>query len=144
MRDIDEQHRAEFVRQGLQRVDVRRIGIHRENAFGDEQDGVAVVFVADALQLFARMFDIGSHGDVKFLTMEFIDGVSLAQVLARQGIMSPKRALVIAKDVCAGLAAAHGAGIVHRDLKPDNIMLTRDGRVVLADFGIARALGGAS
>lgn len=92
----------------------------------------------------ARMFDIGSHGDVKFLTMEFIEGTCLGSLLSREGIVSPRRAVRIVSEVCDGLEAAHRAGIVHRDLKPENIIVARDGRVVLADFGIARAFGGST
>ncbi|MGK4002283.1 protein kinase [Sorangium sp. So ce1036] len=94
----------------------------------------------------ARVFDIGEHDGDRFLTMEFIDGEPLSALLAR-GRLPVCRVLDIVESVCAGLRAAHRAGIIHRDLKPDNVLLARDGRVVLTDFGIARALtpdGGAS
>jgi TolB-like protein/predicted Ser/Thr protein kinase len=87
----------------------------------------------------ARTFDIGEHGGRKFLTMELIDGVSLAESLRAEPRLPFPRVLAIASAICAGLGAAHDAGIVHRDLKPENILLARDGRVVITDFGIACA-----
>ena len=87
----------------------------------------------------ARMFDIGEHEGEKFLTMEYVDGESLASLLAeRQPSLEEIAALT--RAICAGLAAAHAAGVVHRDLKPDNVLIEKGGRVVLSDFGIARAL----
>lgn len=88
----------------------------------------------------ARVFDIGEHDGDRFLTMEFVDGEALAGRIARERRMGVSRALDIVESVCAGLGAAHRAGVIHRDLKPDNVLLGRDGRVVLTDFGIARAL----
>ncbi|XXX74735.1 protein kinase [Sorangium sp. So ce134] len=88
----------------------------------------------------ARVFDIGEHEGDRFLTMEFIDGEPLAALLARERKLAVGRAMDIVEGVCAGLVAAHRAGVIHRDLKPDNVLLGRDGRVVLTDFGIARAI----
>ncbi|KYG10347.1 protein kinase [Sorangium cellulosum] len=88
----------------------------------------------------ARVFDIGEHEGDRFLTMEFIDGEALAALLARERRLAVARAMDIVESVCAGLVAAHRAGVIHRDLKPDNVLLGRDGRVVLTDFGIARAI----
>ncbi|MCC7538350.1 MAG: protein kinase [Deltaproteobacteria bacterium] len=92
----------------------------------------------------ARTYDIGEHDGERFLTMEHVDGESLAKMLQREGPISSHRAIAIALALCAGLEAAHGAGVVHRDLKPDNVLLARDGRVVITDFGIARAQRSAS
>ncbi len=96
----------------------------------------------------ARMFDIGEHDGARFLTMEFIEGESLADLLGRTGRLPVAKVLELSRAICAGLAAAHRAGVVHRDLKPDNVMLGRDGRVLITDFGIARdpvtAQGGAT
>ncbi len=90
----------------------------------------------------ARTFDIGEHDGEKFLTMEFIDGESLTRVLQREGYLSPRRTVELARQLCAGLAAAHAAGVIHSDLKPDNVLIEKSGRVVIGDFGIARAEGG--
>ena len=87
----------------------------------------------------ARCFDIGQDGDDRFFTMELVDGESLGARLAREQRLTPQATIAIALEVCAGLGAAHRAGVVHRDLKPDNVLLAKDGRVVLTDFGIASA-----
>jgi TolB-like protein len=86
----------------------------------------------------ARVFDIGEHGGDRILTMELVEGEPLSALLAR-GRVPLARAVEIGRAICAGVAAAHGAGVVHRDLKPDNVMIAKDGRVVVTDFGIARA-----
>jgi serine/threonine-protein kinase len=88
----------------------------------------------------ARTFDIGEHAGGKFLTMELVDGEMLRSRLARTGSLPVAEAVRIASEVCTGLAAAHAAGVLHRDLKPENVIVARDDRVVITDFGIARAL----
>jgi serine/threonine-protein kinase len=86
----------------------------------------------------ARTFDLGEHEGERFLTMEYIDGESLATRLACERQLPLAAVVEIASAICAGLDAAHAAGVVHRDLKPDNVLLGH-GRVVITDFGIARA-----
>lgn len=80
-------------------------------------------------------------GEIDFLTMEFLDGETLAQRLHREGKLGPEEALLIGRQLCAGLSAAHQAGILHRDLKPGNIILSRNEsgsiRAVITDFGLA-------
>jgi TOMM system kinase/cyclase fusion protein len=83
-----------------------------------------------------RIFDLGSAEGVPFLAMEYVDGQLLASVAAR-GEIDALRAVRIMADVARGLAHAHRVGIVHRDLKPSNVILTRDGRAKILDFGIA-------
>jgi serine/threonine-protein kinase len=88
-----------------------------------------------------RVYDIGEdHGRV-FLTMELIDGEDLALLLKRIGRFPEERATEIARQICAGLAAAHDLGVLHRDLKPANIMLDAEGRVRITDFGLAGLAG---
>ncbi|HVI36210.1 MAG TPA: serine/threonine-protein kinase, partial [Gaiellales bacterium] len=92
-----------------------------------------------------RVYDFGHDPDGRpFIVMEYVEGGSLAEALARDGALTPARVVAVARDCCAGLAYAHGAGLVHRDLKPQNLMLDLDGCVKIADFGIARTLDGTS
>jgi serine/threonine protein kinase/tetratricopeptide (TPR) repeat protein len=92
----------------------------------------------------ARTHDLGEHAGHLFLTMEFVEGEDLQALLGRERVLGPVRAARIALAVCEGLAAAHAAGVVHRDLKPANVLVEKGDRVVLTDFGIARAMAGES
>ncbi|HKP71600.1 MAG TPA: protein kinase [Pyrinomonadaceae bacterium] len=88
----------------------------------------------------AMIFDAGSLPDGRpFIVMEHVEGITLAETLAREGRLSPERSVRIACEICDVLAEAHSLGIVHRDLKPSNIMLNERGVCVL-DFGIAKVL----
>src|SRR5215471_17760391 len=92
-----------------------------------------------------RVFDIGEAEGTLFLTMEYVDGEDLASVVRRIGRLSPDKATEIARQICAGLAAAHERGVIHRDLKPANIMLDGEGKIRITDFGlagIAASIGG--
>ena len=84
-----------------------------------------------------RVFDIGETDGTLFLTMEYVDGEDLASVVRRIGRLSPDKATEIARQICAGLAAAHERGVIHRDLKPANIMLDGAGKIRITDFGLA-------
>jgi serine/threonine-protein kinase len=87
-----------------------------------------------------RVFDLVELGGLELVSMEFVDGVTLADVLRERSPLGLQEARELASQFLAGLEAIHAAGLVHRDVKPENLMLTRAGRVVVMDFGIARAL----
>ena len=84
-----------------------------------------------------RLYDVGEWEGNHFLAMEYVDGEDLASLLRRIGKLPAQKAFDIARDVCAGLAAAHGLGIIHRDLKPANIMIDGRGQARITDFGLA-------
>jgi predicted Ser/Thr protein kinase len=86
-----------------------------------------------------RMYDIGEIDGQLFLTMEYVDGEDLSSLLRRIGRLPEDKAIEIARQICAGLAAAHERGVLHRDLKPANIMLDGAGRVRIMDFSLAAA-----
>ncbi len=89
-----------------------------------------------------RVFDVGEVDGQPFISMEYVDGEDLASLLRRIGRLPREKAVQIARQLCAGLAAAHDQGILHRDLKPANVMIDGRGRVRVTDFGLAGLAGG--
>jgi hypothetical protein len=85
-----------------------------------------------------RVHDIAEAGGHNFISMEYVDGEDLASLLRRIGRFPGDRAIRVARQLCAGLAAAHEQGILHRDLKPGNVMIDGRGQVKITDFGLAR------
>jgi eukaryotic-like serine/threonine-protein kinase len=113
---------------------------------GDDED-FAARFVREARSA-ARLshpnvvgvFDQGDDDGTVFLAMEYIPGHTLRDLIRKEAPMSPARALAVIDPVLSALAAAHQAGMIHRDVKPENVLLADDGRVKVADFGLARAI----
>jgi beta-lactam-binding protein with PASTA domain/serine/threonine protein kinase len=86
------------------------------------------------------VYDQGDDHGTVFLAMELVEGHTLRDVIRKESPMSPSRALALVEPMLSALAAAHRAGLIHRDVKPENVLIADDGRVKVADFGLARAI----
>ncbi len=87
------------------------------------------------------LFALFEHNENLFMVMEYVDGVSLSDILEKKGKLSVKQALSIFIQILNGISVAHKAGIIHRDIKPSNILISKDGTVKVMDFGIAKIKG---
>ncbi|PYV62162.1 MAG: hypothetical protein DMG95_10385, partial [Acidobacteria bacterium] len=87
-----------------------------------------------------RIFDLGEANGMRFITMEYVEGTSLYQILREHGKLGVVESAEIITQVLSGLKAAHREGVIHRDLKPGNIMRDPQGRILVMDFGLARSL----
>ena len=90
----------------------------------------------------AQVYDSGEADGRPYIVMEYVEGETFAELLARRGRIPPAEAIQLALQVCAGLEHAHRAGLVHRDIKPQNLLISGDGTVKIVDFGIARSSHG--
>jgi eukaryotic-like serine/threonine-protein kinase len=88
------------------------------------------------------VYDVGEEDGLPYIVMEYVEGETVADLIARTASVHPERAVKLLLQVCAGLEHAHAAGLVHRDIKPQNLLIRSDGVVKIADFGIARMLEG--
>ena len=113
---------------------------------GDD-DEFAARFVAEARAAaklshpnVVSVFDQGNDDGIVFLAMELIPGHTLRDTIGKEAPLSPARALALLEPVVSALAAAHRAGLIHRDVKPENVLIADDGRIKVADFGLAKAV----
>ncbi len=102
--------------------------------FRNESKAIAVL----SQQNIVKIFDVGLTDDIKFIVMEYIDGITLKDFIGEQSVLRWKDALFFITQILRALQHAHDKGIVHRDIKPQNIMLLEDGTIKVMDFGIAR------
>ncbi len=86
------------------------------------------------------IFDVVQEGDLDYIVMEYVEGVTLKQYLEAKGVIPWREAVDYAAQICAGLDHAHKKGIVHKDIKPHNILITREGTLKITDFGIAKVM----
>ena len=84
------------------------------------------------------VFESGEAGGLLYIVMEFVDGTDVARMIQSEGKLTPELATKLLTQVCDALHYAHERGVVHRDIKPANLLLTRDGQVKIADFGLAK------
>lgn len=87
-----------------------------------------------------NVYDVGEDRGLYYMVMELVEGITLKDYIERKGRLGHKEIISIAIQMCTGIGAAHAAGIVHRDIKPQNIIISRDGKVKVTDFGIAKAV----
>jgi tetratricopeptide (TPR) repeat protein/predicted Ser/Thr protein kinase len=89
-----------------------------------------------------RIYDLGEADGMKFITMEYVEGDTLLNLLREKKKFSPEETVEVITQVCRALEAAHSVGVIHRDLKPQNVMRDKTGRILVLDFGLARTLEG--
>jgi eukaryotic-like serine/threonine-protein kinase len=87
-----------------------------------------------------RIHDLGDVEGIKFISMAYIEGENLHQLLKKEGRLPVDRSIAIARQLCEALEAAHAAGVMHRDLKPQNVLIDREGTAYISDFGLAKSL----
>ena len=87
-----------------------------------------------------NVYDVGSDRGLYYMVMELVEGITLKEYIEKKGRISHRELISIAIQMCSGIGAAHEAGLIHRDIKPQNIMISRDGKVKVTDFGIAKAV----
>jgi serine/threonine-protein kinase len=97
-----------------------------------------------AHQNIVSIYDVGEEGNIYYIVMEYISGKTLNEIIEEEAPLSPKNVIAVGKQVAEALSVAHKNGIIHRDIKPHNIMITDEGIVKIADFGIAKAVNNAT
>ncbi|MFC5182191.1 Stk1 family PASTA domain-containing Ser/Thr kinase [Actinomadura harenae] len=120
-------------------IKVMHAGLASDEEFVERFIGEAKAAAALSHPNVVAMYDQRTDGEHAFLVMEYVPGRTLRDLLTERGRIGPREALTLMQPVLAALGAAHRAGMVHRDVKPENVLITGDGQVKVADFGLARA-----
>jgi serine/threonine protein kinase len=127
---------------GLDRLVALKVLPHRDDpAFAERFTREARTLAKLSHPGIVAIHDFGRAGGLSYFVMEYVEGVNLRQAI-RAGTQAPAETLAIVPQICASLQYAHDAGVVHRDIKPENILLDAQGRVKVADFGLAKLLKG--
>ena len=112
----------------------------REDAtFGNKFQSEAQAAAALSHPNVVNVYDVGEEAGVQYIVMELVEGITLKEYIQKKGRLTPKEVISIAVQVCSGIEMAHNHSIVHRDIKPQNIMISKEGKVKVTDFGIAKA-----
>ena len=114
--------------------------VGHDPAFADRFEREAKALAKLHHQNIVTLYEFGQADGLFYFLMEFVDGVNLRQLM-NAGHLTPKEALAIVPQICEALQFAHDRSVVHRDIKPENILLTKDGQVKIADFGVAKIVG---
>lgn len=102
-----------------------------------KREATAVASLSD--NNIVNIYDVGSQGDINYIVMEYVKGITLKELIQQKGVIEPTQAIDISIQIAKALDCAHKNNIIHRDVKPHNIMVTEDGLVKVTDFGIAKA-----
>ena len=121
------------------------VKILKEELAGDEEFRRRFKAESQAVAMLSNpnivnVYDVSKSGNIEYIVMELIDGITLKQYINRKGLLNWKETLHFATQIVKALSHAHSCGIIHRDIKPHNIMILKDGSVKVADFGIARIM----
>ena len=87
-----------------------------------------------------NVYDVGEDRGLYYIVMELVEGITLKEYIQKKGRLTPKEVISIAVQVCSAMEVAHSHNIIHRDIKPQNIMISKEGKVKVTDFGIAKAI----
>ncbi|MBN1525174.1 MAG: serine/threonine protein kinase [Spirochaetales bacterium] len=116
---------------------IKRLSISSKKSLSDRFRREARVMMGFRHENIVSVYDHFKHGQSYYIAMEFIDGISLEDLIEKKKKISPLAAILILREICRGLQYAHSKGVIHRDIKPDNVLLSNAGEVKLFDFGIA-------
>ncbi|RPJ09889.1 MAG: serine/threonine protein kinase [Spirochaetaceae bacterium] len=116
---------------------IKRLSISSKKSLSDRFRREARVMMGFRHENIVSVYDHFKHGAAYYIAMEFVDGISLEDLIEKKKKIPPLAAILILREISRGLAYAHNKGVIHRDIKPDNVLIAKSGEVKLFDFGIA-------